>query len=395
MTISNNLAGQLTVIAENATYSDALKAALIAELGKSDAEARKQETARTTQKDDNRRERWRTPLAVALTGLITLSGNFAFDYLKTDQVQNFNTDQATLDREAARTLQRDAAIADEKLRHDELEAQIGQQRLKFQFEVIESELAKFTEATDRANSLNLLIRMGVLGEKLDVAEIKRIIEEAKTNPDALPPVGNPTAQVQTAFSYVPCLDKSVIDKVDGQFLLLIMQNSGNGRAPALDRAEVLAKSIRNAMDSIGACTVPTIAAFISNILFESANLTILEEPGDGARYERRRDLGNTETGDGQFFKGRGMIQTTGRSNYAAIAKALGRPEIMDNPSLLATDPDLAALSAALYFRRRDLFKTCTPTDCDISAIRRGINGGLNGIVQVELFYVQAKALLSN
>ena len=120
----------------------------------------------------------------------------------------------------------------------------------------------------------------------------------------------------------------------------------------------------------------------------------LEEPGDGGRYEGRRDLGNTEVGDGNLFKGRGMLMITGRANYARFAASIGRPDIMSNPALVATDADIAALVASDYFRRRDLFRFCTATDCDVRSIRRGVNGGLNGLEAVLESYVQVKARLS-
>ena len=58
-------------------------------------------------------------------------------------------------------------------------------------------------------------------------------------------------------------------------------------------------------------------------------------------YEGRRDLGNTQRGDGLRFRGRGYVQITGRRNYTLWARRLGL-DIVANPDLVATDPSIAA-----------------------------------------------------
>lgn len=59
-----------------------------------------------------------------------------------------------------------------------------------------------------------------------------------------------------------------------------------------------------------------------------------------SRYEGRADLGNTVKGDGKRFMGRGMVQITGRRNYADWSKRLGM-DLLSKPSL-AEQPDIAA-----------------------------------------------------
>lgn len=71
---------------------------------------------------------------------------------------------------------------------------------------------------------------------------------------------------------------------------------------------------------------------------ESDGFKAMEEYASGAAYEGRADLGNTQAGDGKRFKGRGPIQTTGRSNYRRIGRQIGvdlerHPELLSNPSL--------------------------------------------------------------
>ena len=92
-----------------------------------------------------------------------------------------------------------------------------------------------------------------------------------------------------------------------------------------------------------------IAAFIANIGVESGNLIYNKEIASGAAYEGRKDLGNIQKGDGKRFKGRGLIQITGRYNYTLISEDVGE-DFISNPELLET-PKYAVLSACWYFKK--------------------------------------------
>jgi putative chitinase len=76
------------------------------------------------------------------------------------------------------------------------------------------------------------------------------------------------------------------------------------------------------------------SAFLAQIAHESAQLRYFEEIASGAAYEGRRDLGNTQPGDGRRFKGRGPIQLTGRANYQRAGQALGLNLVATQPKLL-------------------------------------------------------------
>lgn len=114
--------------------------------------------------------------------------------------------------------------------------------------------------------------------------------------------------------------------------------------------------------------------FLAQIGHESGQLRYTEELASGEAYEGRRDLGNCHTGDGVKYKGRGLIQITGRRNYALCSLYLDLP-LLENPELLAQLPH--AVDSACWFWNNgklnsladaSLFKECT----------RRINGGMNG-----------------
>ena len=77
--------------------------------------------------------------------------------------------------------------------------------------------------------------------------------------------------------------------------------------------------------------IKRVAAFIAQIGHESGQLVYAREiwgptPAQ-AKYEGRKDLGNTVPGDGFKYRGRGLIQITGRANYAACGEPLGLDRI--------------------------------------------------------------------
>jgi len=90
--------------------------------------------------------------------------------------------------------------------------------------------------------------------------------------------------------------------------------------------------------------------FLAQILHESGELQYTEELATGADYEGRRDLGNTQPGDGVKYKGRGLIQLTGRANYRDAGKALGY-DYESNPYLVAQLPHSVLVSCWFWQSR--------------------------------------------
>ncbi|MCP5264444.1 MAG: glycoside hydrolase family 19 protein [Rhodoferax sp.] len=132
------------------------------------------------------------------------------------------------------------------------------------------------------------------------------------------------------------------------------------------------------------------AHFIAQLAHESASFRYTEELASGDAYEGRTDLGNTQSGDGRRFKGRGLIQLTGRANYAEYSKAAGT-DYVAKPQLLASDP-FAAVDVACWFWHTRKLNALADAD-DVKAVTRRINGGYNGLDDRIEYLTRAKAVL--
>ncbi len=120
------------------------------------------------------------------------------------------------------------------------------------------------------------------------------------------------------------------------------------------------------------------AHFLAQLGHESGSLRYTSELASGTAYEGRADLGNTQPGDGPRFKGRGLIQITGRANYTSYGNARGKDYITGtNPTLLATDPNVAADCSGWFWATRQLNQLADQDD--VLAITKRINGGTNGL----------------
>ncbi len=172
------------------------------------------------------------------------------------------------------------------------------------------------------------------------------------------------------------------------------QDLARATGARIDRATEWLPHIEAAMDEFDINTPERQAAFLAQIGHESGGLHWVTEiwgPTDTQRrYEGRADLGNTEPGDGARFKGRGLIQTTGRSNYRATGEALG-VDLIAQPELLA-DSTLAARSAAWFWKQHGLNELADAGD--FMRITRRINGGLNGFDDRLALFEVAKEVLA-
>ncbi len=140
-------------------------------------------------------------------------------------------------------------------------------------------------------------------------------------------------------------------------------------------------------------TPARLAAFLAQIGHESGKLQWTRElwgpTGPQSRYDGRDDLGNAEPGDGYRYRGRGLIQITGRAGYRAASDALGHDFVVD-PDALERAP-WAAISAAWWWHAHGCNELADAGEFD--RITRTINGGTNGADNRRRLWVRAKAAL--
>ena len=197
--------------------------------------------------------------------------------------------------------------------------------------------------------------------------------------------------------------------------------------PALERPSLWHGALCSAMQQFGIDTVPRAAAFLAQIAYESDQCREIQErlnfsavgltrtwpkrfptlelarpyeyhPEKLANFIYANRLGNgpTESRDGYRFRGRGLIQFVGRSNYAAVSDALGVDFVSNPDSLL--DPRHASMSAAWFWKTRGLSELADDRSDDDDSddfrqITRVINGGLNGFLDRVDFWTRAKRVL--
>jgi len=155
-----------------------------------------------------------------------------------------------------------------------------------------------------------------------------------------------------------------------------------------ERAQSLARDLGQAMHEFNIDTPVRAAAFIAQVAHESGEFRFREEIASGSAYEGRRDLGNTQPGDGVRFKGRTFIQVTGRANYAAISKALDH-DFIAHPAELA-EQTWAARGAAWWWSTHGLNAIADRGNFD--AVTQRINGGQNGAADRRKYHARANAV---
>lgn len=170
----------------------------------------------------------------------------------------------------------------------------------------------------------------------------------------------------------------------------------------LPRAQALLPGLLKAWELAEVNTVKRRAMWFGQVLEESVGLAATTEYASGYEYEGRSDLGNTHTGDGPRFKGRGFIQLTGRSNYGRFSQwCFSRGLVptsyyfLDHPEEVAND-EFAWISAAFYWMGNHNhgygYLNLAADASDLVAATYMVNGGQNGFDTRKFYYNKALAL---
>ena len=199
--------------------------------------------------------------------------------------------------------------------------------------------------------------------------------------------------------------------ITAQQLLQILPNAGQV-------AGVFVPVLNTAMNRYQIVGAERIAAFIAQAGHESSHLTRLVEnlnysadalrrnwpsrfsvelassvarkPEQVANIAYGNRMGNSAPGDGWKYRGRGLIQITGKDNYRACGIALGL-DLIAYPELLAK-PQHACMSAAWFWATNGLNTLADPSKFE--AITQRINGGQNGAADRQVLYAQALKVLA-
>lgn len=107
-------------------------------------------------------------------------------------------------------------------------------------------------------------------------------------------------------------------------------------------------------------------------------------------YANRMGNGDVESGDGWRYRGRGLIQLTGKDNYRACGEAVG-VDLVSEPDIVAEDPKLSVAAACWYWQKRNI-NECADRD-DVVAVTKKINGGTHGLEDRRVFLNRCKSAL--
>ena len=137
----------------------------------------------------------------------------------------------------------------------------------------------------------------------------------------------------------------------------------------------LADAMPRFVDKFDINTKTRQAHFIAQCAHESDHFKTTQEYASGAAYEGRKDLGNTHAGDGRKYKGRGLIQLTGRFNYTKASDYF-HVDYLKEPELVERFPAAADVSA-WFWVNNDLNKVADSDD--VRRVTKIVNGGYNGL----------------
>lgn len=152
----------------------------------------------------------------------------------------------------------------------------------------------------------------------------------------------------------------------------------------LERYAALAPAVAQCLRECECTTVDRIAMWCAQVGHESGGLRYMQEIADGSAYEGRKDLGNTQPGDGRRFKGHGPIQITGRYNHTKCSEWAFARGLVPSPTFFVDNPDLLASDRYGFMGVTWYWSTQRPMNAaadarDLERATRFVNGGLNGL----------------
>lgn len=180
-------------------------------------------------------------------------------------------------------------------------------------------------------------------------------------------------------------------KVTREQILAIMPN-------AKDKVDAFLPYINGYAEVFHIDAPKRMAHFLAQIAHESGELRYTKELGNKCYFHKydvgklKNMLGNLKDGDGYKYRGRGLIQITGRANYQAYQNSkYCTGDIMENPQLLEL-PLGATKSAMWWWWKHDLNKLADRDN--FVAITKTINGGTNGLKSRQKFLTRAKKVFN-
>jgi predicted chitinase len=164
----------------------------------------------------------------------------------------------------------------------------------------------------------------------------------------------------------------------------LMRAMGGGPLP-LARYNALAAGANEALLRAQCTNLNRASMFLAQVGHETLGLRFTEEIASGEAYNGRRDLGNTQPGDGPRFKGRSFIQVTGRGNYQRLSQWAHGRGFVPNPNYFINNPthlarDQFAWLGPVWFWTVERPRLNALSDArDLEGATRAINGGLVGL----------------
>lgn len=221
---------------------------------------------------------------------------------------------------------------------------------------------------------------------------------------------NLTAAKKEAASYLECLNEIKVEN------LIYPKENNSKTSPVMITVQQLKKVMPNALSKNVDTYLPylneympkfgiegklRICHFLAQVAHESGEFRYSQEIASGKAYDTGKlavALGNTPEadGDGQKYKGRGLIQLTGTTNYRRFNEYLqknfgNKADVLKNPEIVAT-PEYAVMTACWFFATSGCLALADKDD--IKAVTKRVNGGLNGFDQRKKYYERAKSVFA-